>query len=218
MFTSVDATKEVNTTPQARGIGPVPAVSKIASVQQDYTQLADHAARQSRLNDDAAIISFGNATPELPPVVYSARGTLASQRSTQSVVLPSPDRGPALQPYVPYDEQVARDIDQELSFLQKLDADVRQHERTHKEALGPYATGDISYRLTYGPDALMYATSGSVPVDLTPASSPSETIEKARTIRNAALAVDHPSAADHDVARAASRMERSAFQQLKTVA
>jgi hypothetical protein len=98
--------------------------------------------------------------------------------------------------------------------LRQRDLSVREHEQIHKKYLGQYAAGEIQYNFTVGPDGFDYAMSGSVPVDLSKAQTPEETIVKARTIREAALAPDHLSTADRVVAAKAARMEREATAEL----
>lgn len=104
-----------------------------------------------------------------------------------------------------------------ISDLRQRDLLVRQHEQIHKKYLGQYAAGGIQYNFTVGPDGFDYAMSGSVPVDLSKAQTPEETIIKARTIRKAALAPDHLSTADRVVAAKAARMEREASSELSVL-
>ena len=95
--------------------------------------------------------------------------------------------------------------DEEQAVVQKLkarDREVRAHEQAHKLVGGPYA-GAISYDYQKGPDGQNYAVGGSVPIDVSPESTPEETAAKMRVVIKAALAPAEPSAADRSVAAAA---------------
>jgi metal-dependent amidase/aminoacylase/carboxypeptidase family protein len=100
--------------------------------------------------------------------------------------------------------------------LQARDREVRTHEQAHLSALGPHKTGGASFQYTTGPDGQQYATSGEVPVNVSPGSTPQETISKAQTIRRAALAPAEPSGADRSVAAAASQLEAKARAELNS--
>jgi hypothetical protein len=98
--------------------------------------------------------------------------------------------------------------------LQARDREVRAHEQAHMSAGGQHA-GGASYSYEMGPDGKRYAVGGEVPIDASEASSPEATIQKARTIRKAALAPAKPSAADRQVASKATAMEQKARQELQ---
>ena len=163
---------------------------------------------------DAAIVHLsGQETTEPRFEVYTPQGRIAAPAPLSSPPPSQPGMRPAYAPYEPHDNTVRRELEQSIKELRVIDADVRRHEQTHLSALGPHALSGIQYQLSYGPDALPYATGGRIAVDLSPAESPEETVEKARTIRDAALAVDYPSKADLEVAEKASRLEQEALQQ-----
>lgn len=103
----------------------------------------------------------------------------------------------------------------EVERLKERDREVRAHEQAHKAALGPYAAGGIQLQFTTGPDGGRYAVSGQVSVDMSSEDSPEKNLEKARTIRRAALAPAEPSGADRQVASAASRMEAEARKDMQ---
>lgn len=91
------------------------------------------------------------------------------------------------------------------------DREVRTHEQAHVAAAGGHAQGGIRYAYQTGPDGRQYAVGGSVSLDVSPVSGdPEATAEKARTIRQAALAPAQPSAQDRAVAAQASAMETEA--------
>ena len=99
---------------------------------------------------------------------------------------------------------------QQLAQLRQRDSEVRSHEQAHISAGGPH-TGGASYTYQRGPDGRSYAVGGSVSIDTSPVpGDPDATLEKARQIRNAALAPGTPSAQDQSVASQAGRLEMQA--------
>lgn len=105
---------------------------------------------------------------------------------------------------------------QELIELQQRDKEVRAHEQAHITAGGPYVQGGASYTYQKGPDDKQYAIGGSVNIDTGAIpGNPKATLEKARTIRKAALAPASPSAQDQKIASQASVLEIQAQQELR---
>ena len=102
-----------------------------------------------------------------------------------------------------------------LRELQKRDQEVRAHERAHKTAAGSLARGSATYTYQIGPDGRRYAIGGEVHIDVSPGSTPEESLEKARRIRSAASAPSEPSAQDHSVASDAARLEAEARKELQ---
>lgn len=104
-----------------------------------------------------------------------------------------------------------------IDQLKVRDREVRVHEAAHAAAGGQYA-GSPSIEYTRGPDGKNYATSGEVSISTSAVSGdPQATIEKARVIRNAALAPAEPSSQDRRVAAAAGQMEAQAMADLQTM-
>lgn len=114
---------------------------------------------------------------------------------------------------------------EELTQIRQLaqrDREVRAHEAAHAAA-GGSLTGAPSYSYTTGPDGRRYATSGEVSIESPQGSTPEETIERARTIIDAALAPAEPSPQDLRIAAQAraeliaaqAELERSERQQLE---
>lgn len=100
--------------------------------------------------------------------------------------------------------------------LQAIDSKVKSHELAHMAALGGAAGSGIHYTFSRGPDGRMYATGGSIKVDLEPVpGNPEATIRKARQVRRAALAPGEPSAADMKMAARAYRVEQEAEKELE---
>jgi len=102
-----------------------------------------------------------------------------------------------------------------LEQLRARDREVRIHEAAHAAVGGRYA-GSASFQYQRGPDGRNYAVGGEVGISTSPVSGdPQATIEKARTIRAAALAPAEPSAQDRRVAAEAAQMEVEARTELQ---
>jgi SprA-related family len=102
-----------------------------------------------------------------------------------------------------------------LESLRQRDQEVRLHEQAHLLAAGPYAKGAPSYTYQTGPDGQRYAVGGEVPIDLSAVpGNPQATLQKALTIRRAALAPADPSATDQAVAAQATTLAAQAQQDL----
>lgn len=104
-------------------------------------------------------------------------------------------------------------MQREIASLAARDREVRAHEQAHMAVGGQYA-GAAQYQYERGPDGVSYAVAGEVPIDVGRAATPEQTIEKARTVRRAALAPAEPSPQDRQVAAQASRLESEAIQEL----
>lgn len=102
---------------------------------------------------------------------------------------------------------------QEVQKLRRIDQKVRQHEAAHSAA-GAGLTGGASYEYVRGPDGRQYAVSGEVKIDVSPAQTPEQTIEKAKRIQAAALAPADPSPQDRAVAAQAAQMAAQARAEL----
>jgi SprA-related family len=101
------------------------------------------------------------------------------------------------------DAQVVRE-------LAARDSEVRTHEAAHAAAGGGYA-GSPSFSYQKGPDGQSYAVGGEVSIDTSKVSGdPLATLQKAETIRAAALAPTQPSSADRAIAAKAAAMASQA--------
>jgi len=101
-----------------------------------------------------------------------------------------------------------------VSELKKRDTEVRQHELAHA-AVGGTHTGAPQYQFVKGPDGKNYAVEGEVSVDASfSGGNAQEKLEKARTIRAAALAPSEPSSQDRKVAAQAARVAMQAQTEL----
>ncbi len=102
---------------------------------------------------------------------------------------------------------------EEVRELKRRDREVKAHEQAHTAAGGVHA-GGITYTYQTGPDGQLYAVGGSVDIDTSEAATPEKTLDKAKTIRKAALAPSEPSAADQNVAASAAQLEAKARMEL----
>lgn len=105
--------------------------------------------------------------------------------------------------------ELSREEQRIVSELQAADTNVRAHEAAHMAA-GGGLTSPASYTYERGPDNKMYAVAGEVGISTGEGSSPQESLNKAQTIRRAALAPADPSPQDLKVAAQAASMEMSA--------
>lgn len=100
-----------------------------------------------------------------------------------------------------------------VNELQAADTNVRAHEAAHMAA-GGGLTSPASYTYERGPDNKMYAVAGEVGISTGEGNTPQESLNKAQTIRRAALAPADPSPQDLKVAAQAASMEMSARAQI----
>ncbi len=144
---------------------------------------------QATASVGAALSGDADSAPALAPASGGASGSAKTQGEAK--------KSPAQQA--------------ELDKLKNRDREVRAHEQAHLAAAGGYVAGGANYSLQTGPDGHQYAVGGSVSLDASPVSGdPEATIQKAETIRRAALAPAEPSAQDRNVAAQALAMEAQA--------
>ncbi len=107
----------------------------------------------------------------------------------------------------------------EVEELKKRDQEVRAHEQAHLAAAGGYAAGGPRYTYKTGPDGKRYAVGGEVPIDVSEVpNNPEATLQKALTVRRAALAPANPSAADRAIAAKAANMAAKARREMAKAA
>ncbi len=107
--------------------------------------------------------------------------------------------------------ELSKEQQREVAELKARDAEVRTHEQAHVAAAGGHTVGGIKYEFQRGPDNQQYAVGGHVTIDTAPiAGDPEKTLQKAETVRRAALAPAEPSGADKQVAAKASRTASAA--------
>lgn len=157
---------------------------------------------------------------QAPPDSVPPRQTGSAESSDDSVsaqdassgdeTAPSPQRRP--DPAAQQQELADQAL---LEQLRARDREVRIHEAAHAAVGGRYA-GSASFQYQRGPDGRNYAVGGEVGISTSPVpGDPQATIEKARTIRAAALAPAEPSAQDRRVAAEAAQMEVEARTELQ---
>ncbi|MDY5115048.1 MAG: putative metalloprotease CJM1_0395 family protein [Campylobacter sp.] len=105
--------------------------------------------------------------------------------------------------------ELSREEQRIVSELQAADTNVRAHEAAHMAA-GGGLTSPASYTYERGPDNKMYAVAGEVGISTSQGNTPQESLNKAQTIRRAALAPADPSPQDLKVAAQAASMEMNA--------
>lgn len=152
--------------------------------------------------EDAAVVELSQAVTTAQTAPANPGPPKVEAPSTTPTTNPEPE------------EEDKQEEEEEIRRLKERDREVRTHEQAHLAALGPYKKGGASFTMQTGPDGRQYAVEGSVPVDVSPASEPEETIRKAQTIRRAALAPAEPSGADRSVAAQAAQMEAKARGEL----
>ena len=109
--------------------------------------------------------------------------------------------------------ELSREEQRIVTELQAADTNVRAHEAAHMAA-GGGLTSPASYTYERGPDNKMYAVAGEVGISTGEGNTPQESLNKAQTIRRAALAPADPSPQDLKVAAQAASMEMSARAQI----
>lgn len=110
--------------------------------------------------------------------------------------------------------ELSEEEKKQVEELKRRDQEVRTHEHAHVAAGGQHVRGGISYEYQTGADGRRYAVGGEVSIDTSPESDPEDTIRKAQTIRQAALAPAEPSGQDRRAAAAAAQMELQARQEI----
>lgn len=155
-----------------------------------------------------------SATAENPaPGTQSTSSQTASSQTSGT----DPDK-PAVEEQTPQQKMQAEADQVLLAQLRARDQEVRVHEAAHAAVGGQYA-GSASFQYKRGPDGRNYAVGGEVGISTGAVSGdPRATLEKARTIRAAALAPAEPSAQDRRVAAEAAQMELDARTEMRQMA
>ncbi len=143
---------------------------------------------------------------EQDPACYSRKGLLSGKMKTDAKKLESP---------VQKQGEMTEEDKELLQRLRARDAEVRSHELRHVSALGSYA-GAVQYTYQIGPDGRAYAIGGSTEVRASGSDDPSASAQRARTLRQAAMAGGDPSAADLSVAAGATQSEQSALSRMRS--
>ena len=142
------------------------------------------------------------------PASPQAEAQAASQASAQS---PSKTRAKS-EPFngVRRQDELSPEEQKQVEALKERDQEVRTHEAAHKAAGGQYVRSGATFDYQTGPDGKRYAIGGEVKIDTGKEDDPQKTLEKAETIRRAAMAPAEPSDKDRQVAADAARMAAEA--------
>ncbi len=184
--------------------------------------LADSANAVGNAADDASasVLSVSEGG-QRPGTDSSAGGSPDDSRYSSTAVPPTPDaanavgkQNPDLQRQQQAEKKAVQAAEQaqliaeqeQIEQLAERDREVRAHEQAHAAVGGQYA-GSPVYDYTRGPNGRNYASSGHVKIDVSVIpGDPEATLQKAQTVRRAALAPAEPSSADRSVAAKASQM------------
>ena len=112
------------------------------------------------------------------------------------------------------EKELSPDDERKVQELRKIDQKVHVHEQAHLSAAAGYARGGAQYEYASGPDGNRYAVAGHVSMDTSRESSPEKTLQKANTVRKAALAPADPSSADRQIAASMGKMAEEARAEL----
>jgi hypothetical protein len=156
---------------------------------------------------------------------FATAQTDYSQRQSIAFSTASPDQNVQQDPVVKTDNAKSTDNKKTgelsesdlkvISELKQKDAEVKAHEAAHLAAAGGIATSGASFEYQQGPDGVRYAIGGEVNIDTSAVpGDPRATLQKADTIRRAALAPAQPSGPDMQVAASATAMAAQAQIQL----
>lgn len=148
--------------------------------QEFYTQLSTSPVR--RVNDTPSQRSAINPNPASEDTQNTKQDDAARRREEQRMV-----------------QQLAA-----------RDREVRAHEAAHLAAGRQYVVSGPSYTYQQGPDGRNYAIGGEVQLDVAEEAEAQATLDKAETVRRAALAPVEPSAQDRQVAARASQLAAQA--------
>jgi hypothetical protein len=108
------------------------------------------------------------------------------------------------------DASMRREEQRIVQALSARDREVRAHEAAHIAVGRQYVVSGPSYTYQQGPDGRNYAIGGEVQLDVSEEAEAQATLNKAETVRRAALAPAEPSAQDRQVAARASQLAAQA--------
>lgn len=108
--------------------------------------------------------------------------------------------------------QLSNEEKAQLAELKAADSRVKAHEAAHQS--GPAASGGASFTYKKGPDGVMYAVGGEVPVRIETGLTPQESIMNLQGVIATALAPADPSPQDISIASKARVMLMKAQQEL----
>jgi len=184
-------------------------VSTSDSVDLSSSKNKDKNNEGAAYTANAGLVSTQESVSSLK-VASSGKSEDGNQKNDKSSAPPKSKAGPK------NDKELSQEEKQAVQELEERDREVRSHEQAHIAAGGPYVTGGASYTYQTGPDGKQYAIGGSVSIDTSSIpGNPQASLEKAQTVRKAALSPASPSAQDQKVASEAASMETKARQEIK---
>jgi hypothetical protein len=184
-----------------------------ADIQNIVNRIVDEKEAPGRKEDKDAPPEPGESPigdgPEeiVNNLVENTTGSDEGEEEEKGPKKESNDSGPAAQELSEQDKK-------EVQRLQQRDAEVVAHENAHKAAAGGLSNGAIHFDTEKGPDGRNYRTGGHVNINTSKGKTPEETLQRAASIKRAALAPAEPSGQDRSVANKASQMESEARQEL----
>lgn len=107
--------------------------------------------------------------------------------------------------------KLTSDEEAQVYELKAIDSKIKAHEMAHQS--GPAASGGASYSYTKGPDGVMYATAGEVPIEIKTGDTPQETMANMQDVIATALAPSDPSPQDLSIASKARVIMMKAQQE-----
>ncbi len=201
------------------GMEPLSLSNALYGIQQHLDVHASERSAQSSPGPVAAPedrVSISAAARAQSQITAEEGKTPISPQEGGTSVSPQDASNPAHEGTTDVGEESLTTAEQRLvEELRARDREVRAHERTHLAAAGGFAQGGPSYTYQVGPDGRRYAVGGEVPIDISEVpGNPRATMQKAMTIRRAALAPAQPSGADRAVAARATQMVLKAQQEV----
>lgn len=196
--TSFTPVEQANESPKSRQEGADQGSSERQAVEASRArQQQDNQQEQQRersISEDRQQARGEETAQRSDEQQQSRRGDEANDRAQEE------DRAQARRQQ---DEQEQRQLEVEQRQIQQLaerDREVKAHEQAHQTVGGQYA-GAMSLTYERGPDGKNYAIGGEVSIDTGKvANDPQATLDKAETVRRAALAPAEPSSQDRRVA------------------
>ncbi len=193
--TSFTPVTEANESPKSRQEGADQGIKeRQARSRQQQENQQDQRQLERRADDERQQARIEDAQQRADEQQQSQRGSDANDRTQEEEKAESRRQ---------QDAQEQRQLEVEQRQVQQLadrDREVKAHEQAHQAVGGQYA-GSMSLTYERGPDGKNYAIGGEVPIDTGKiANDPQATLDKAETIRRAALAPAEPSSQDRRVA------------------
>ena len=208
--TSFAPVQEANEAPRSRQDGAEQGVEERQTRnRQQQEEQQNQQQLERRLNEARQQARIDEAQQRTDEQKQDRRGDEANDRAQEEE---------RVQARRQQDEQEQRQLEVEQRQLQQLaerDREVKAHEQAHQAVGGQYA-GAINLTYERGPDGKNYAVAGEVPIDIGKvANDPQATLDKAETVRRAALAPAEPSSQDRRVAAQAVQIALEARAEIQ---